>query len=54
MKADTDIEVRSIDKGADLAVHECFFTPEVAAKWISLDIDAGKWGGNTPPPLPEQ
>ena len=28
--------------------------PEVAAKWISEDILAGKWEGYTPPPLPKQ
>ena len=28
--------------------------PEVAAKWISEDINAGKWEGYTPPPLPKQ
>jgi len=28
--------------------------PEVAAKWISPDINAGKWEGYTPPPLPKQ
>jgi len=28
--------------------------PEVAADWISDDINAGKWGGYTPPPLPQQ
>ena len=27
--------------------------PEVAAKWISEDIAAGRWEGYTPPPLPE-
>jgi ribonuclease Z len=27
--------------------------PEVAAKWISSDINAGKWEGYTPPPLPK-
>jgi hypothetical protein len=27
--------------------------PEVAAKWISPDINAGKWEGYTPPPLPK-
>ncbi len=28
--------------------------PSVAADWISEDINAGKWEGYTPPPLPEQ
>ena len=28
--------------------------PEVAVDWISDDINAGKWDGYTPPPLPEQ
>ncbi len=28
--------------------------PEVAAKWISPDINVGKWEGYTPPPLPKQ
>ena len=28
--------------------------PEVAAKWISPDINAGAWEGYTPPPLPQQ
>ncbi|WP_420338434.1 guanitoxin biosynthesis MBL fold metallo-hydrolase GntH [Roseibium sp.] len=28
--------------------------PSVAADWISPDINAGKWEGYTPPPLPEQ
>ena len=28
--------------------------PSVAADWISDDINAGKWKGYTPPPLPEQ
>ena len=28
--------------------------PEVAADWISEDINAGKWEGYTPPPLPKQ
>lgn len=28
--------------------------PEVALKWISPDINAGKWEGYTPPPLPKQ
>jgi len=28
--------------------------PSVAAKWISPDINAGKWEGYTPPPLPKQ
>ncbi len=28
--------------------------PEVAAKWISPDINAGKWEGYAPPPLPRQ
>ena len=28
--------------------------PEVAAKWISPDIAAGKWEGYTPPPLPSE
>ncbi len=27
--------------------------PSVAADWISDDINAGKWDGYTPPPLPE-
>ena len=27
--------------------------PEVGAKWISPDINAGKWEGYTPPPLPK-
>ncbi len=27
--------------------------PEVAVKWISPDINAGKWEGYTPPPLPQ-
>ena len=27
--------------------------PEVAADWISPDINAGKWEGYTPPPLPQ-
>ena len=27
--------------------------PEVAAKWISSDINDGKWEGYTPPPLPK-
>ncbi len=27
--------------------------PEVAADWISDDINAGKWEGYTPPPLPK-
>ena len=26
--------------------------PEVAEKWISEDIRAGRWEGYTPPPLP--
>ena len=28
--------------------------PSVAADWISVDINAGKWDGYKPPPLPEQ
>ena len=28
--------------------------PEVAAKWISPDIAAGKWEGYTPPPIPKE
>ena len=28
--------------------------PSVAADWISPDINAGKWEGYTPPPLPQQ
>ena len=28
--------------------------PSVAEKWISEDINAGKWEGFTPPPLPQQ
>jgi len=28
--------------------------PEVAKDWISPDINAGKWKGYTPPPLPKQ
>ena len=28
--------------------------PSVAADWISDDINAGKWEGYTPPPLPQQ
>ena len=28
--------------------------PSVAADWISDDINAGKWAGYTPPPLPQQ
>ncbi len=28
--------------------------PEVAQDWISPDINAGKWEGYTPPPLPQQ
>ena len=28
--------------------------PSVAADWISDDINAGKWDGYQPPPLPEQ
>ena len=28
--------------------------PEVAKDWISPDIEAGKWEGYTPPPLPQQ
>ena len=28
--------------------------PEVAAKWISEDIAAGRWEGYTPPPLPKE
>jgi hypothetical protein len=28
--------------------------PSVAADWISDDINAGKWDGYRPPPLPEQ
>jgi ribonuclease Z len=28
--------------------------PSVAARWISPDINAGKWEGYTPPPLPER
>ena len=28
--------------------------PEVATDWISPDINAGKWEGYTPPPLPQQ
>jgi ribonuclease Z len=28
--------------------------PSVAEKWISPDINAGKWEGYTPPPLPKQ
>ena len=28
--------------------------PEVAAGWISPDINAGKWEGYTPPPIPGQ
>ncbi len=28
--------------------------PSVAAGWISDDINAGKWEGYTPPPLPQQ
>jgi ribonuclease Z len=28
--------------------------PSVAADWISEDINAGKWPGYTPPPLPER
>jgi ribonuclease Z len=28
--------------------------PEVAKDWISPDINAGKWEGYTPPPLPKQ
>ncbi len=28
--------------------------PEVAVNWISKDINAGKWEGYTPPPLPKQ
>ena len=27
--------------------------PEVAKDWISPDINAGKWEGYTPPPLPK-
>ena len=29
-------------------------SPEVSAKWISPDINAGKWEGYTPPPLPKE
>ena len=28
--------------------------PNVAEKWISPDINAGKWEGYTPPPIPQQ
>ena len=28
--------------------------PSVAEKWISPDINAGKWEGYTPPPMPQQ
>ena len=28
--------------------------PSVAADWISDDINAGKWQGYQPPPLPER
>lgn len=28
--------------------------PSVAEKWISSDINAGKWEGYTPPPMPKQ
>ena len=28
--------------------------PEVAENWISDDINAGKWEGYTPPPMPQQ
>ena len=28
--------------------------PEVALNWISEDINAGKWEGYTPPPMPKQ
>ena len=28
--------------------------PEVAKDWISPDINAGKWDGYTPPPLPKE
>ena len=28
--------------------------PSVAADWISDDINAGKWKGYKPPPLPQQ
>jgi hypothetical protein len=28
--------------------------PEVAQRWISPDINAGKWEGYTPPALPKQ
>jgi ribonuclease Z len=28
--------------------------PSVAEKWISEDINAGKWEGYTPPPLPKE
>lgn len=29
-------------------------SPEVAKDWISPDINAGKWEGYTPPPIPKQ
>ncbi len=28
--------------------------PSVAVNWVSPDINAGKWGGYTPPPLPKR
>jgi ribonuclease Z len=28
--------------------------PEVAVKWISPDMNAGKWEGYTPPPMPKR
>ena len=28
--------------------------PSVAAGWISKEINAGKWQGYTPPPMPKQ
>ena len=28
--------------------------PSVAENWISDDINAGKWEGYTPPPMPQQ